>query len=100
MTNLSLWVLLLPLLGFVILGIVGKYMSRTAILTIGWGACGLAFLFAAINLFLMLKLPANQRVSDLVIYPWISAGNFSLSFGAYLDPLSMTMLLVVTGVGF
>lgn len=102
MTNLSLWVLLLPLLGFVILGVAGKFMPRTAILTIGWGACGLAFLFAVINLFIMLRTPAEhaQRVSDLVIYPWISAGSFSLSFGALLDPLSMTMLLVVTGVGF
>ena len=99
MTNLSLWVLLLPLLGFIILGLGGKFMRRPAVLTIGWGACGLAFLLAVINLIIMLKTSAPARSSDLVLYTWINAGSFSLSLGALLDPLSMTMLLVITGVG-
>ncbi|GCF06737.1 NADH-quinone oxidoreductase subunit L [Dictyobacter arantiisoli] len=99
MTNLSLWVLVLPLLGFIILGLMGRFMPRTAILTIGWGACGLAFLLAAVNFINMLSTSAAQRSNDSVIYHWISAGTFSLDFGALLDPLSMTMLLVVTGVG-
>ncbi|GER87839.1 NADH-quinone oxidoreductase subunit L [Dictyobacter vulcani] len=99
MTNLSLWVLLLPLLGFIILGLAGRFMPRTAILAVGWGACGLAFLCAAISFFSMLATPAAQRTSDQVVYHWISAGTFSLDFGLLLDPLSMTMLLVVTGVG-
>src|SRR5438132_712940 len=34
MTNLTFWVLLLPLLGFIILGLAGRLMSRTAILTV------------------------------------------------------------------
>ncbi len=33
MTNLTLEVLLFPLLGFIILGLAGRFMSRTAILT-------------------------------------------------------------------
>ncbi|GAC1365780.1 MAG: NADH-quinone oxidoreductase subunit L [Ktedonobacteraceae bacterium] len=99
MTNLSLWVLLFPLLGFIILGLVGRFMTRPVILAVGWGACGLAFLFALANFFSMLGTPAAARVSDAVIYPWVGSGSFSLNFGLLLDPLSMTMLLVVTGVG-
>ncbi|GCE04898.1 NADH-quinone oxidoreductase subunit L [Dictyobacter aurantiacus] len=99
MTNLSLWVLVLPLLGFIVLGLAGRFMPRTAILTVGWGACGLAFLISAVNFFIMLGTPAARRVSDQVVYHWIGAGSFSLDFGTRLDPLSMTMLLVVTGVG-
>lgn len=98
MTNLSLWVLLLPLLGFIILGLGGRFMRRPAILTIGWGACGLAFLLAAINFIIMLRT-TGPRASDLILYSWINAGSFSVNFGALLDPLSMTMLLVITGVG-
>jgi len=99
MTNLSLWVLLFPLLGFIILGLVGRFLKRPAILAVGWGACGLAFLFAAANFVSMLSTPVAARVNDAVLFPWMSSGNFSLSFGLLLDPLSMTMLLVVTGVG-
>ena len=100
MTNLSLWVLLFPLLGFIILGLAGRFMTRPVILAVGWGACGLAFLFALANFLSMTSTPAAGRVNDTVIYPWVTSGSFSLNFGLLLDPLSMTMLLVVTGVGF
>ncbi len=76
MINLSLLVLLLPLLGFIILGVLGRLLSRGAILTIGWGACGLAFLFALFNFLNMLGTPASARVSDAVIYTWVTSGSF------------------------
>ncbi|HTI13643.1 MAG TPA: NADH-quinone oxidoreductase subunit L [Dictyobacter sp.] len=100
MLNLSFWVLLIPLLGFIILGLAGRFMHRTIILTIGWGACGLSFLLSVINFFAMLSTPAAARLSIDVPFTWISAGSFQVSFGQYLDPLTMVMLLIVTGVGF
>ena len=99
MINLSLLVLLLPLLGFIILGTLGRLLPRGAILMIGCGACGLAFLFALFNFLNMLGTPASARVSDAIIYTWITSGSFSLNFGLLFDPLTATMLLVVTGVG-
>ncbi len=100
MINLSFWVLLLPLLGFIILGIAGRAMSRTAIVTVGWGACGLAFVFAAISFFSMLGTPVAGRIADQSIYTWVTSGSFQLNFGLLFDPLSAVMLMVVTGVGF
>src|SRR5712692_9921220 len=99
MTNLSAWVLLMPLLGFIILGLTGRAMSRRIILTVAWGACGLAFLFATISFFSMLGTPEVARTSDQVLYTWVTSGDFQLSFGLLLDPLSATMLMIVTGVG-
>src|SRR5947199_1523196 len=104
MANLSLWVLLFPLLGFIILGLSGRFIQRSAVLAVAWGACGLAFLFAVINFFSMLGTPVSGRVSDQVTFNWLTSGigngpSLTISFGQYLDPLSMTMLLVVTGVG-
>src|SRR6266516_2673184 len=100
MTNLTLWVLLPPLLGFIILGVLGTLLPRGTILAIGWGACGLAFLFALFDFFSVLNAPAStNHVSDLVIYNWMTAGTFKLDFGLLLDPLTATMLLIVTGVG-
>src|SRR5437660_1226893 len=99
MTNLSALVLLMPLLGFVILGVAGSSMSRRAVVTVAWSACGLAFLFAAISFFSMLGTPEAARTSDQVLYIWVASGDFQLSFGLLLDPLSATMLMIVTGVG-
>lgn len=104
MANLSLWVLLLPLLGFIILGVLGKLMSRSAILTVAWGACGLAFLFAVGNFFSMLGTPVSGRSASQHVFDWVITGSgtahpFSVSLDLLLDPLSATMLLVVTGVG-
>ena len=62
MTNLTLWVLLFPLLGFIILALAGRAMShmtypRAAILTVALGSTGLAFLFAALSFFSVLGSP-------------------------------------------
>src|SRR5436305_2050740 len=107
MTNLTVYVLLLPLLGFIILGLTGRAMTRTAILTVALGACGLAFFFAAISFFSMLGTsPVTARFSDQLLYTWVASGTTSgttplvISFGLLFDPLSATMLMIVTGVGF
>src|SRR6266498_4650413 len=99
MTNLTLWVLLPPLVGFIILGVIGRLLPRGGILAIGWGACGLAFLFAVFDFFSVLGTSASGRTNDIVIYNWITSGTFRVDFGLLLDPLTATMLLVVTGVG-
>src|SRR5438132_12327666 len=107
MTNLTAWVLLMPLLGFIVLGLTGRVMSRTLILVVALGACGLAFFFAALSFFSMLATtPVSARFSDQVLYTWVNSGvttgntPLTISFGLLFDPLSATMLMVVTGVGF
>lgn len=107
MTNLTVWVLLMPLLGFIILGLIGRAMSRRGILAVALGASGLAFLFTAISFLSMLgTTPASARFSDQVYYTWINSGitvgvaPLTISFGLLFDPLSAIMLMVVTGVGF
>ncbi|GAC1634412.1 MAG: NADH-quinone oxidoreductase subunit L [Ktedonobacteraceae bacterium] len=100
MTNLSLLALLLPLLGFILLGVLGRSMSRPIILAIAWGACGLAFIFAAMSFLSMLgTTPDSARTVDQTVYTWVSSGTFHLDFGLLYDPLSATLLLIVTGVG-
>src|SRR5947209_2073846 len=107
MTNLTLWVLLMPLFGFIILGLLGRVMSQRGIQSVALGASGLAFIFTAISFFSMLgTTPTSARFSDQVFYTWISSGTtigiapLSISFGLLFDPLSAIMLMVVTGVGF
>src|SRR2546430_3456744 len=75
MINLSPFVLLMPLLGFIILGLVGRALPRSLILAVAWGACGRAFLFATISFFSMLGTPVANRTSDLVLYTWVSSND-------------------------
>src|SRR5579864_7192112 len=106
MTNLTLWVLLFPLLGFIILGLTGRILPRRGILVVALGASGLACLFAAFSFFSMLGTAPASRFSDQVLYTWVNSGvttgitPLTISFGLLLDPLSATMLMIVTGVGF
>ena len=44
----------------------------------------------------MLALPVIEANAPA----WISVGNLHVDFGSVVDPLSLTMLLIVTGVGF
>src|SRR5437016_2560279 len=118
MTNLIAWALLLPLLGFIILGLAGRAMTRAGVLTVALGASGLAFLFAALSFMSILGAPlASPASGDQILFTWVNSGvvgstpgvpfgatpgvvPFTLSFGLLLDPLSATMLMIVTGVGF
>src|SRR5579884_1042929 len=105
MANLSLWVLLLPLIGFILLGLLGRLMGRSGILTVAWGACGLSFLVAILNFISIIGTPVSAgRTSDQILYEWVSSGTgngaFHLNFGLIYDPLTAVLLLVVTGVCF
>ncbi|HEU0000637.1 MAG TPA: NADH-quinone oxidoreductase subunit L [Ktedonobacteraceae bacterium] len=110
MTNLTVWILALPLLGFVILSLAGRAMARPAVLTVALGTTGIAFLFAFLS-FLSVHgtPPSSPAAGDQVIYTWVNSGAVGagpnanpliISFGLLLDPLSAVMLMVVTGVGF
>jgi NADH-quinone oxidoreductase subunit L len=61
---------------------------------------GLSFLFSVIAFFELLGLHAAERSIEVVLYEWIGVGQFRAALGFQIDPLSVVMLLVVTGVGF
>ena len=43
--------------------------------------------------------PPTQRELVKQLYQWIPVGSFHVDFALRVDPLSVTMALVVTGVG-
>jgi NADH-quinone oxidoreductase subunit L len=60
----------------------------------------LSFLVALLSFFNFIRLPEDQRIIPYHLYTWIQSGNFVSEVSFLLDPLSMVMILVVTGVGF
>jgi NADH-quinone oxidoreductase subunit L len=109
-SNLHLWILpALPLVGAAINGFFGKGRSRSFIGGVACTTVGIAFLYAVYLFFTVAftgvsgvvpatSVPYAPKIETLA--SWISAGSFHADFSFYLDPLSMLMTLVVTGVGF
>ena len=44
-------------------------------------------------------LPAEERTRELSLYSWMAVGGLDVDFGLRLDPLSLTFVLLITGVG-
>ncbi len=68
---------------------------------IACGAVGGAFAFSLYALSQMMFLEAEQRAGHvLTLYTWITSETFTLNLSILIDPLSVFMFLIVTGVGF
>ena len=100
MLNLTPFILLLPLAGFVALGLFGRALPRMAISLIGCGVVLAAFALAVADFIAMLGVAPFARFSDVMPWTWVISGSLKIPFGLLSDPLSAVMLLIVTGVGF
>jgi NADH-quinone oxidoreductase subunit L len=89
---------LLPLLGWLLLGLFGKKMSKSAAGIIGCGSVLGAFL-VSLGIFNEV-LHHTGDFEPVKLFDWITAGNFSAPFAFLVDPLSALFLLIITGVGF
>ena len=98
----SSWLILLfPLLGFIGLSWYGNRISRNLVGLVGCGTVGASFFMTLVTLSNLLFLPPEERVGQIqTLYQWVSAGSFKLDVAILVDPLSVFMFLIVTGVGF
>ena len=90
---------LLPFIGFVANAAVGRRLSKAASGTLAVAAMFASFGVSAVASWSLLGLPAGNRVIDQVVFTWIPSGDLQVPFALRLDPLSMVMILVVSGVG-
>jgi NADH-quinone oxidoreductase subunit L len=96
----NLWLVpLFPLIGSLINGLWRRHLSETSVAYIACGAVGASFLGALMAFFALFSLPPESRAVEVVIYQWVTSGEFQAAMGFLLDPLSAVMILVVTGVG-
>ena len=86
---------LFPLIGFIIIGLMNKRLSKglTGII-----ACGALLASFVISLGIFFSISGHSV--EVPIAEWIKAGNFTANFSLLLDPLSSIFLLIITGVGF
>nr|WP_206314033.1 NADH-quinone oxidoreductase subunit L [Streptomyces coryli] len=87
-----------PLLGAAVLLCGGRRLDRTG----HWLGTGLAFLSFAFGLVLftdMLGKDGEHRALHSHLFSWVPVGDFQADVAFQLDQLSMTFVLLITGVG-
>ena len=90
---------LLPLSGAVILLLAGKRIGDPRAGWLATALMGLAFVWSVVMLAALLSLPGDARSHTSDVYTWLSIGNLRVHLGFLADPLSVTWILLVTGVG-
>ncbi|HEX3982645.1 MAG TPA: NADH-quinone oxidoreductase subunit L [Acidisoma sp.] len=96
-----LWLVpLLPLLGSVILMLGAGRLSTRSEAAIGASSVGIAAIIAFAIAGGFLLDPPTGAVYQQTLWRWLDVGGFSAEIGLRLDPLSLVMMLIITGVGF
>jgi NADH-quinone oxidoreductase subunit L len=96
--TLTAWVVALPMIGAAILLIGGKRTNRWGHL-LGVAAALGSFTLGAVLFFSLLGKAGDARSYDQHVYTWVPVPGFSADAGFHLDQLSMTFVLLITGVG-
>jgi NADH-quinone oxidoreductase subunit L len=100
MTTAAWIALFAPAAAVTLLALGGNSVSRHAAGLIATGGTLVSFVASAFVLAKLLSLDAHDREHSSTLWTWLSAGNLRVGFEIVIDPLSVFMMLVVSGVGF
>lgn len=89
-------IILLPLLGFVVNGLFGKYLPKIVV-----GSWATAVVFLAFLLSLKLFLGMTNDISPQIfkVFEWFHIHYLAVNFSFQLDQLSIIMMIIITGIG-
>ncbi len=96
--SLAWLLLLLPAAGSVVLMAGGRRLNRTAPL-IGALTVVAAFLVGLAIFLSTVTADAGSRIHEVPIWSWMPVDALQVNFGLRVDPLSLTFVLLITGVG-
>src|SRR5256885_8270905 len=98
MTPFAWLVLLFPLLGSIVCGVGYRALPGRSAGWIGTGSIGLSFISAIVVFADLMSRSPDQRAATSSLWDYASAGGLSIKLGIFVDPLSVFMILVVSGV--
>ncbi len=95
------YIVLFPMIGFILNGLLGKKLRSEALIGgIGSGAVGVSFVVCLLIFVEMLGSAPEERLHIISFSQWVTAGSLSVNVAYQVDQLSVLMTLIVTGVGF
>ena len=99
MLDLAWLILVFPALGALINLFVGDRLKERGIHFVASGAVVLSFVVSLGLFFGLSGLDEHHRTATVHLWDWITIGSFRAPAALLIDPLSVTMALIVTGVG-
>ena len=89
----------LPLVGFVVIMLIGRRLGEPRAGWLATAMCGAAFVVTAGVFVDLLSKTGDQRHVTKTLFDWVPSGTLKVGLGFLADPLSITMALFVTGIG-
>jgi NADH-quinone oxidoreductase subunit L len=99
MNNVIALIPALPLMGFLILFLFGRQLSKTVIAWIGAGTVSAAAILIILLGIQFLQSPPASGAYTQTLWQWISVSNFSIFFNFRIDALSLVFVFIITFVG-
>jgi NADH-quinone oxidoreductase subunit L len=88
--------ILFPLVGLLVNATLGRRMNEAGIGIVACLAAGLAF---AVSVLAFVALVVEGSGADRVLYEWAIVGKLHVPVAIRIDAISVTMMLVVSGIG-
>jgi NADH-quinone oxidoreductase subunit L len=99
--NILAWTALFaPAAAVVVIALAGDRITRFGAGLVATGATGLSFLCSLAIFFELLGREPEERSEVSTLWTWLTAGDLRVGAEILIDPLSVFMMLVVSGVGF
>ncbi|MCB9033664.1 MAG: NADH-quinone oxidoreductase subunit L [Chitinophagales bacterium] len=87
---------LLPLLSFLIIALAGKKLPKSITTYLAPGSVAIAFL---LSFYLLIQQLSNPITTTVNLFDWINIENLYIPFGFLVDNLTVTFLVIITGIG-
>ena len=101
--NLEILLLLMvlpPLVGAALNGIMGRSFSKATVSVVGCGAAGLSMVFALLTAWVYSHSAGQPAPFVHPYFTWIQAGELTAQYALFYDRLTLIMTLTVTVVAF
>ncbi|MEM7034757.1 MAG: NADH-quinone oxidoreductase subunit L [Chloroflexota bacterium] len=100
MIDLIWLVIAFPIVGVLINGLLGRRLGRGVVQIVGPLAVLAAFLVGVSSLLELMGRAPEARTETVKLWSWVTIGDLQIDINLLVDPLSMMMVLIITGVGF
>jgi NADH-quinone oxidoreductase subunit L len=95
------WICLLsPLAAALLITLAGTTITRRAAGYLATASVGVSFVAALVTFFALTDRSEEEREEASTLWTWLSTGDLEFGLTILVDPLSVFMMLVVSGVGF
>lgn len=96
MENIIYAIVLFPLAGFLINGLLGKNLPKVFV---GSLATGVVFISFLLSFYLFTQFNAASDALVVKAFEWFRINGIPVNFGFQIDQLSLMMMMIITGIG-